>query len=78
MGIVVLFLLILLISELLSQLDKILFAILSVSSISISIFSNFNLLVDAELSCKKDYYLTNIHCEQVITKIADKGRKYFN
>jgi DNA polymerase-3 subunit delta len=40
--------------------------------------SNFNLLVDAELSCKKDYYLTNVHCEQALTKIAAKGRKYFN
>ena len=40
--------------------------------------SNFNLLVGAELSCKKDYYLANIHCEQVLTKIAAKGRKYFS
>ena len=40
--------------------------------------SNFNLLVDAELSCKKDYYLTNVHCEQALTKIAAKGKKYFN
>ena len=40
--------------------------------------SNFNLSVDAELSCKQDYYLTNVHCEQALTKIAAKGRKYFN
>ncbi len=39
---------------------------------------NFNLLVNTELSCKKDYYLTNIHCEKALTKIAARGRKYFN
>ena len=40
--------------------------------------SNFNLLIDAELSCKRNYYLTNIYCEQALLKIALRGKKYFN
>ena len=40
--------------------------------------SNFNLLVDAELSCKNDYYLTNIICERALIKIAAKGKKHFS
>ena len=40
--------------------------------------SNFNLLVDAELSCKNDYYLTNIICERALIKIAVKGKKHFS
>ena len=40
--------------------------------------SNFNLLVEAELSCKNDYYLTNIICERALINIAARGRKYFS
>ena len=40
--------------------------------------SNFNLLVEAELSCKNDYYLTNIICERALIKIATKGKKHFS
>ena len=39
---------------------------------------NFNLLLDAELSCKSDYNLTNILCERALINIAARGRKYFN
>ena len=39
---------------------------------------NFNLLVEAELSCKNDYYLTNIICERALINIAARGRKYFS
>ena len=40
--------------------------------------SNFNLLVEAELSCKSNYYLTNIICERALIKIAAKGKKHFS
>ncbi len=39
--------------------------------------NNFNILVDAELSCKSNYSLTNILCERALLKIANKGKIYF-
>ena len=39
--------------------------------------NNFNILLDAELSCKSNYTLTNIHCERALLKIASKGKIYF-
>ena len=38
---------------------------------------NFNLLVDAELSCKSNYELTNILCERALINIAARGQQFF-
>ena len=39
--------------------------------------NNFNILVNAELSCKSSYALTNILCARALIKIACKGKIYF-
>lgn len=39
--------------------------------------NNFNILVNAELSCKSNYSLTNLLCERALIKIANKGKIYF-